>query len=79
MKTNAEIQKAHDRLYALLNGEIKHEMSDRAVAVIRGQLDVLCWLLEHETVSFSELLECIDKEALKQGLWLSQREECDEN
>jgi hypothetical protein len=51
MKDLNEIQKAHDLLTQALLGEIPWPWGDQdpeTVAAIRGAVDVLCWILDHD-------------------------------
>jgi hypothetical protein len=45
MKTQAEIQKAHDQLIAIILGEVPNPFPAGTKPFMQANCDVLCWLL----------------------------------
>ena len=45
MKTQAEIQKAHDQLIAIILGEVPIPFPAESKPLMQANCDVLCWLL----------------------------------
>jgi hypothetical protein len=73
MKTNLDIQAAHDRLVAILLGEVPNPFDDdpKAQGMLTAATDVLCWVLEHDhNLNFAENLQNIDAFLAERGLVL---------
>jgi len=63
MLSPTEVQMAHDRLVAIILGEVPNPMGeDNSVKVaLHSAVDVLCWVLEHDhNQAFAENLQKID-------------------
>jgi len=45
MKTQSDIQKAHDQLTAILLGEVPNPFPAESKPLMQANCDVLCWLL----------------------------------
>ena len=64
MRTPDEIQAAHDRLVAILLGEVPNpfEETPGAPGALSAATDALCWVLQHDhNRSFEQVLGEIDK------------------
>ena len=49
MKSEAELQRAHDLFVALITGDVAlPSMSPNAMRNVHSAADVLCWVLDHE-------------------------------
>lgn len=71
-----EIQAAHDRLVAILLGEVPNPFEDpgEAQVILLAIVDVLCWVLSHEhNQGFAENLEKIDGLLRARGYQLQRR------
>lgn len=72
MKTQDEIQKAHDILVAVLLGEI--DVGATGNEHLNIAATVLCWVLEHEhNHTFQDILKDIDDEARSRGYVLEKQ------
>ena len=61
LKRLDEIQAAHDRLVAILVGELSNPFSDDQQQFLNVAADVLCWVLSHEhNTGFQANLDKID-------------------
>lgn len=68
MKSQAEIQRAHDQLAAIGRGEIKLNLPPHILDAVRCQCSVLCWILDHEhNPTFANALKSLDELALSCG------------
>ncbi len=66
-----DIQAAHDRLVAIVLGEVPAPVDARLHNSIIAALDVLCWVLEHDhNETFANNLKLIDKCLAEHGLKL---------
>jgi hypothetical protein len=73
MKTQDEIQRAHDILAAIILKEVPLQVKDEQMEGLLGSADVLCWMLEHEhNKSFQENLKRIEDAFQKMGIVESQ-------
>ena len=77
MRPLAEIQAAHDRLLAIILGEIPNPFRDgehgreRMIAMMKQATGVLCWVLNHDhDGSFAQNLEWIDEFMESRGMRL---------
>lgn len=71
MKTESEIQLAHDILAAVVSREKSHHLQ-----VIHAALDVLCWVLNHdENEAFKNNLHTIQKVLAEEGCVLERRKQ----
>ena len=72
MKTQDEIQRAHDMLIGILQMEVPVAVPDEAKPIMCANLDVLCWILgcEHNQTFAKNIAEA-EKEARAQGYVLS--------
>lgn len=69
----AEVQAAHDRLVALLLGEVPNPFSDIEQSTLVASADVLCWVLEHaHNHNFGKNIAAIDAYLAAQGFVLRQ-------
>jgi hypothetical protein len=76
VKTQQEIQRAHDLLVGVILGDVPLGLPERTMALICVQADVLCWLLEHDhdindNVNFGECLKKVEAAALSSGYKLT--------
>lgn len=73
MKREEEIQAAHDRLQAIVLGEVPNPFPGVSLVAV---LDVLCWVLGHEhNPRFAENLTTIDNFLRKAGFRLVRADE----
>jgi hypothetical protein len=62
MKTEAEIQKAHDILVEIILNRVPNPFPPKTRELLMARMDVLCWALDHDhNKSFEENLEKIQK------------------
>ena len=47
-RTRREVQMAHDKLTAVVLGDVPVKLDHDADIAVRANLDVLCWLLGHD-------------------------------
>ncbi len=70
MKSEREIQRAHDLLTGIVLGEVPVKFSPDVQEGVIAALDALCWVLGHEhNQSFAGNLAEIEK-ALEQAGWV---------
>lgn len=75
MKTQAEIQKAHDQLVAVITDELPILNSYLDRLALRAAADALCWVLDHDdNQTFAANLTKLDAEARALGLVLIEKE-----
>lgn len=74
LRSEDEIQAAHDRLVAIMLGEIPYPYQNRyALTKLEAAASVLCWILGHEhNTSFGENLERIDRFMRAEGYELTE-------
>ena len=69
MKTEAEIQRAHDILAAIILKEVPLQVRPEQMERMLGSADVLCWLLDHDhNQSFTENLKRIEDAFAQMGI-----------
>ncbi len=74
MKTQGEIQKAHDILVAIIVKEVPIDVKPEQRKLLKAATDVLCWVLEHDhNKAFGANLALIEQEAEKKGFVLTTR------
>ena len=67
MRRQEEIQKAHDMLRAVVIGEVPNPQPD-AEPIMRANLDVLCWVLEHDhNKTFTNNVQLLDEALVGMG------------
>ena len=70
MRTEAEIQRAHDVIAGLILGE-GPKVPSNCQPLLNTQAAVLCWVLEHDhNRAFSDLLKTLEKIAEDEGFEL---------
>lgn len=71
MRSEIEVQRAHDLLLGILLEEVPKPYDGPAMgAAISASAHVLCWVLEHDhdkEVSFKQLLELLDGRLKEMG------------
>jgi len=68
MKSEAEVQRAHDMLIAVILGELPTPLNERNKLGLRAACDVLCWVLNHDhNQSFEKNLGLIERLAHANG------------
>ncbi len=73
MRTQAEIQRAHDLLVGLIC-ELPVKVPEDVEPLIRAQCDVLCWLLECDhNGAFGGNLAALENELFAKGYVLEKR------
>lgn len=73
LRSVAEIRRAHDRLSAILLGEVPNPFSADpfSLKVLTAACDALCWALHHDyNQTFGNNLRMIDEFMSQQGLTL---------
>ena len=73
MLTETHVQQAHDRLVAIIVGEVPNPFGSTGAAdvAVHSACDVLCWLLEHDhNTAFAENLGKIDAALARMGFAL---------
>lgn len=77
MRTLDQITAAHDRLVAILLGEVPNPFDDEdALRHLNAAAGVLCWVLRHDhNTTFAENLEKIDRFLSEQGYRLTARKD----
>ena len=75
MQSREDIQRAHDILQAVVRDEIPGlTLSPEARLIIETSLDVLCWLLQHESnPSFAARLALVEKQVDQLGYGFAWR------
>lgn len=76
MRTQAEIQRAHDLLVGVLLGEVPElePTQRRHKEVLSAAASVLCWILEHDhNVKFPRLLKDLEQAAKEYGYTVRAR------
>ena len=64
MRTEAEVQRAHDLIVGLILDEAPMKTTEEEKLRLSQCASVLCWVLRHDhNVAFSELLASIEKQA----------------
>lgn len=48
MRDREEIQRAHDLLVGIILGDAPMPLSDEERKIVSANVDVLCWVLEHD-------------------------------
>lgn len=72
MKTEDEVQRAHDLLVGILLGEVDVGFSDNDKEAIAAATDVLCWILDHtHNKSFEENLKRVESIVARAGYRMS--------
>lgn len=75
MRTEAEIQEAHDLLCGIKLGEVKIDLPASAMVGLTVALDALCWVLWHDhNVTFQENLDGLREAAKELGYELREGE-----
>lgn len=73
MKTEREIQRAHDLLVGIVLKDIDVGASAAQIAIIVQAASVLCWILNHEhNPAFGNLLKATEAIALADGYELRE-------
>lgn len=74
LKSEEEIQRAHDTLWSLVTGEIAIASTRGTIQAAHCALDVLCWILNHDhNKSFQANLDEIQREAERRGFVLTSK------
>lgn len=74
MRSQEEVQAAHDRLVAILLGELPNPFANTPQPMLAAAVDVLCWILRHEhNPHFENNLALIDQFFFERGLILRKR------
>jgi hypothetical protein len=74
MRDRSAIQAAHDRLAAIIIGEVPNPFGKSKLAALRCACDALCWVLEHEhNEAFANNLKKIDAYLWAKGFELTDR------
>jgi hypothetical protein len=74
MKSQSEIQRAHDLISPVLTGEMHVTFEGDTSRLLRAACDVLCWVLDHDhNQNFAINLTAIEAELLKAGFVLENR------
>jgi hypothetical protein len=72
VKSQVEIQKAHDIFVQIVLGEVPHPFTRDDLAALKSALDALCWVLDHKhNVTFEQSLQAARDFLSKRGyeLW----------
>lgn len=73
-KSEKEIQKAHDILWAFVTGDMPVSATPATISAAHCALDVLCWVLNHDhNQAFAENLVDIMTEAKRRGFVLTEK------
>jgi len=73
MRGREEIQRAHDVLVAMVLGEVKVPLADEDHKALTANLDVLCWVLEHDhNQTFAGNLRLAEEQARRAGYVLKR-------
>lgn len=78
MRTQADIQRAHDLFVPILTREIPVKLDDNTLDLICATTHVLCWILEHNhkaaddpnRVDFGEFVRMVEEAIKEQGFAL---------
>jgi hypothetical protein len=71
MKSQDEIQIAHDRLIGILLGEAPVSINEKTRQIMTANVDVLCWVLNHDhNETFANNLEWAKRETARLGISL---------
>lgn len=74
MKTEADVQQAHDILIAFILGEVPIQLPQETDTGLRIACDVLCWMLEHDhNIHFQKNLDELMKFAEVKGFALTTK------
>jgi hypothetical protein len=69
LRTPEEIQAAHDRIVAILTGQVPNPFGFQHLPTLQASVDVLCWILKHEhNLSFGKNLAAMDEWLRGQGI-----------
>lgn len=69
VRSAAEVQRAHDRLVAIVTGDVDVGLGPTELNYAVCNLDVLCWLLGHEhNQTFHNNLQLIDEQFTARGI-----------
>ncbi len=75
LRSFEEIQRAHDRLHAIVNGEIPSPFNEEAAVIVVASLDVLCWVLHHDhNTTFADNMLEIDEMLARNGIVEERRQ-----
>lgn len=75
MRTEDEIQRAHDQLVGILLGEVKLGLPSDLIGSISTAASVLCWILQHEhNQTFGKSLANLESLAKSAGYTLERYE-----
>lgn len=68
MRSEAEIQRAHDMLSAVILGELPAPLTEKTRLGLHAACDVLCWVLNHDhNPNFEKNLDAIGRLAHANG------------
>lgn len=71
MKSPAEIQAAHDRMLAVILGEVPNPFEGAANVALIAAADALCWVLDHcENPAMAENIAKLDRYLAQRGIVL---------
>lgn len=74
MKTEDEIQLAHDKLAAVILHDVNVGLSEEQIKWLSLYCDVLCWMLGHDhNRNFESNLKALDLEFEERGIVDTQR------
>lgn len=75
MRSELEIQRAHDMLIALILREVPNPLSPESIHALRVACDVLCWALEHDhNDTFGRHLAGLEQALASAGFKLEKRD-----
>lgn len=73
MKSELEIQRAHDLIVPVLLGDVKVKLDERAKLVMHAAADVLCWVLDHDhNDAFAQNIEQLEQKLKEKGFILER-------
>lgn len=68
MKTEEQVQRAHDLLLPVVMGDVPHELDDDVVRALHAAVDALCWVLGHDhNDAFQMNLSALEDHLKSQG------------
>lgn len=74
VKSEQEIQKAHDVLWAFVIGDMPVSATPATIQLAHAKLEALCWVLGHEhNTGFEESLVDLMAEARRRGFVLTEK------
>ena len=78
MRSQDELQRAHDLLHGIVLGEVPVGVPEADRPILVASLDVLCWALRHDhNPAFAENLATFEEELARLGYVLEKRDDHD--